>query len=123
MRRDSFAFLIIGFTIGFVVFYLWTKQREPQIASAMPTRLLLPSNSPEGGPDTASQTPQVDPVEVQKLQDRVKADPKDFEALVSLGNVDFDQRNYPEAASYYTKALAVHDDLNVRTDLGTMLFD
>jgi tetratricopeptide (TPR) repeat protein len=122
MRRDSFAFLIIGFTVGFVVFYLWTKQREPQIASAMPTRLLLPSNSPEGGPDTTSQTPQVDPVEVQKLQDRVKADPKDFEALVSLGNVDFDQRNYPEAASYYTKALAVHDDLNVRTDLGTMLF-
>jgi cytochrome c-type biogenesis protein CcmH/NrfG len=123
MRRDSLAFLIVGFTIGFTVFYLWTKQREPQIVSAMPTRLLLPSN---GGaappPDAQAQTPPVDPAEVQRLQDRIKANPKDFEALVSLGNIGFDQRNYPEAAEYYKKALAIHDDLNVRTDLGTMLF-
>jgi cytochrome c-type biogenesis protein CcmH/NrfG len=123
MRRDSLVFLIIGFTIGFVAFYGWTKQREPQIVNAMPTRLVLPSNSAGGGAQTdAQQTPPVDPAEVQKLQARVKADPKDFEALVSLGNIDFDQKQYPEAADYYTKALAIHDDLNVRTDLGTMLF-
>jgi tetratricopeptide (TPR) repeat protein len=128
MRRDSLAFLIVGFTIGFTVFFLWTKQREPQIVSATPTRLILPSNGGAAGataasaPDAQPQTPPVDPAEVQKLQDRVKADPKDFEAIVSLGNIDFDQRNYPEAANYYKRALAVHDDLNVRTDLGTMLF-
>jgi cytochrome c-type biogenesis protein CcmH/NrfG len=123
MRRDSLVFLIIGFTIGFLAFYLWTKQREPQIVSAMPTRLLLPSNASNGAPpDTQAQAPAVDPAEVKKLQDRVKADPRDFEALVSLGNVDFDQRNYADAAGYYTKALAIHDDLDVRTDLGTMLF-
>jgi cytochrome c-type biogenesis protein CcmH/NrfG len=124
MRRDSLAFLIVGFTIGFAVFYFWTKQREPQIVSAMPTRLLLPSNSQTGptGPDAQGQTPPVDPAEVKQLQDRVKANPGDFEGWVSLGNIDFDQRNYSEAANYYTKALAIHDDLNVRTDLGTMLF-
>jgi cytochrome c-type biogenesis protein CcmH/NrfG len=124
MRRDSFVFLIVGFTIGFSIFYFWTKQREPQIVSAMPTRILLPTDS--GGASAAAdnqpQTPPPDPAEVQKLQDRIKADPKDFEAFVSLGNIDFDQRNYAEAANYYRTALAVHDDLNVRTDLGTMLF-
>src|ERR1051326_4364288 len=122
MRRDSWAFLIAGFAVGFAVLYFWTKQREPQIVNAMPARLLLPSAS--GPPDSApqEQTPPVDMAEVQKLQDRVKANPNDFEALVGLGNVDFDQKNYAEATTYYQKALAVRDDLNVRTDLGTMLF-
>jgi len=124
MRRDSFVFLIVGFTIGFSVFYFWTKQREPQIVRAMPTRLLLPADSAtsDGPADPQPQTPPADPAEVQKLQDRVKANPKDFEALVGLGNIDFDQRNYPAAAEYYKRALVIHDDLDVRTDLGTMLF-
>src|SRR5207248_10995090 len=124
MRSDSLAFMIVGFKIGFVALYLWTKQREPKIVSAMPTRLLLPANSPGGPPsaDAQGQPPPVDLAEVKNLQDRVKSNPADFDALVGLGNIDFDQRNYSEAANYYAKALAIHDELNVRTDLGTMLF-
>ena len=93
MRRDSLAFLIVGFTIGFVALYFWTKQREPQIVSAMPTRLLLPANSPGGPPsaDAQGQPPPVDLAEVKNLQDRVKSNPADFAALVGLGNIDFDQ--------------------------------
>src|SRR5262249_19836960 len=126
-RRDSLVFLIVGFAVGFAVLYFWTKQREPQIVSATPTRILLGSSSSgsAGGAssdDSQSQSPPVDPAEVQKLQDRIKANPKDFEALVALGNVDFDQKNFSEAADYYTRALDVRDDQNVRTDLGTMLF-
>ena len=119
MRRVSFVFLTVGFAIGFGVLYFWTKQREPQIVSAMPTRLVLPSDSASsnGPADAQSQTPPPDPAEVQKLLDRVKANPKDFEAIVGLGNIDFDQRNYSAAADYYKRALAIHDDLEVRTDL------
>jgi cytochrome c-type biogenesis protein CcmH/NrfG len=123
MRRDAWMFLLAGFAIGFGGLYFWTKQREPQIVQAVPPRLVLPSASgPSEPPEPQGQVPPVDLAEVQKLQDKVKANPKDFEALVELGNIDFDQRNYSDAAGYYTRALAVRDDPNVRTDLGTMLF-
>jgi len=125
MRRDSLAFLIVGFIIGFSGLYFWTKQRAPQIVNAMPARLVLPADSGSAAASPADAQPQAappDPAEVQKLQDRIKKDPKDFEALVSLGNIDFDQKNFAEAADYYKAALAIHDDLDVRTDLGTMLF-
>ena len=60
---------------------------------------------------------------VQALQEQLKTDPKNFEALTELGNMQFDQKNYKEAANWYTKALEVRpDELDLRTDLGTALF-
>src|SRR5438874_489620 len=94
MRRDALMFLMAGFAVGFAALYFWTKQREPQIVQAVPPRLVLPSASgPPEPPEPQAQVPPVDLAEVQRLQNRVKANPKDFEALVGLGNVDFDQRN------------------------------
>jgi tetratricopeptide (TPR) repeat protein len=50
----------------------------------------------------------------------VKADPKNRDALVQLGNLYYDHHVYPEAIQYYTRALELKpDDVNVRTDLGT----
>jgi len=125
MRRDSIVFLAAGFVIGFAVLYFWTKQREPEIVNAMPPRLILPSQSAEtteAPSEPQGTTPQVDLAEIQKFRDRIKSNANDFEALVGLGNIDFDGRNYTEAADYYAKALAIRDDPNVRTDLATMLF-
>ncbi len=49
----------------------------------------------------------------------LKLDAKNHEALVMLGNVNFDTGNFPEASNWYEKALAVKpDDISVRTDLG-----
>ena len=122
MRRDSLPFLITGFAIGFAVLYFWTKHREPQIVEAVPPRLVLPSQAAAPEPPPQGQAPPVDLAEVQRLQDQVKANPNDFEALVGLGNISWDQRNYSDAAGFYTRALAVRDDLDVRSDLGTVLF-
>jgi cytochrome c-type biogenesis protein CcmH/NrfG len=121
MRRDSLPFLITGFAIGFAVLYFWTKHREPQIVEAVPPRLVLPSQAPTE-PPPQGQAPPVDLAEVQRLQDQVKANPNDFEALVGLGNINWDQRNYSDAVGFYTRALAVRDDPDVRSDLGTVLF-
>jgi tetratricopeptide (TPR) repeat protein len=50
----------------------------------------------------------------------VKADPKNRDAFVQLGNLYYDHHVYPEAIQYYTRALELKaDDANVRTDLGT----
>ena len=72
MRRDSILFVAAGFAVGFGALYFWTKQREPQIVNAIPSRLLLPSAAaaPEP-PEPQGQIPPVDMAEVQRLQDRV----------------------------------------------------
>ena len=121
MRKDSLAFLLLGFVVGFAGLYYWTKHREPQIvsATALPLQLPAPGQSrPPAGPPP----PPVDLAEVQRLQDRIKANPRDYDSLVQLGNIHYDQRNFSDASGLYRRALEIRDDLDVRTDLGTMLF-
>jgi cytochrome c-type biogenesis protein CcmH/NrfG len=123
MQKQAWAFLLIGFGIGFGVLYTWTKQRAPEVVRAMP----LPVGTVGTvSPQTAQSEPPPPPLDtarVQQLQDQIKANPKNFEALTELGNIQFDQKNYKEAANWYTKALEVRpDELDLRTDLGTALF-
>jgi tetratricopeptide (TPR) repeat protein len=50
--------------------------------------------------------------------------PDSYEAIVGLGNVNFDASRYEEAEKWYASALKTRpDDVNVRTDLGlTFMF-
>jgi cytochrome c-type biogenesis protein CcmH/NrfG len=119
MRRDYLLFLLVGFAVGFGVVYFWTKQRAPQIVQARPVPLV---------PGAASQTrmpppPPVDTARLNQLQAAVKENPRDFDALVELGNMSYDQRNFQEAVNWYAKALEVRpDSVNVRSDMGTAKF-
>ena len=42
---------------------------------------------------------------VQELAAKIKQNPKDFDSIVELGNLNFDQRNYDDAIKLYKKAL------------------
>ncbi len=121
MRKDSLIFMAAGFAAGFAILYYWTRHREPQIVNATPARLELPATSGPS-PSQGTPVPAVDMAQVQELQNKIKANPGDYDALVALANINFDQRNFSEAADLYIKALAVKDNPDVRTDLGTMLF-
>jgi cytochrome c-type biogenesis protein CcmH/NrfG len=123
MRKQAWAFLAVGFILGFGVLYTWTKQRAPQIVRAMPLPVdtSIPTQAQTSAPEPAP--PPVDMARVQQLKTAIQNDPKNFEALVELGNIQFDQRNFKDCVDLYAKALQVRpDDINVRTDLGTALF-
>lgn len=61
--------------------------------------------------------------QIAALEAAIGRNPKDYPALVSLGNVYYDQSRYPEAESAYKRALAVDGtNPNVRVDYGTTLF-
>lgn len=50
-------------------------------------------------------------------------DPNNFEALVGLGNLYFDNKQYQEAVDYYRRALRINpDNPNVQTDLALCYF-
>jgi tetratricopeptide (TPR) repeat protein len=127
MRLQSWLFMVIGFALGFGVLYTWTKERAPDVVRATP--LAVDPNVPTdlGGfgqaPSGEAPPPPVDMARVQELTSRLKQNPRDFDSIVELGNLNFDQRNYEDAIGLYKKALEVRPDaLNVRTDMGTAMF-
>jgi cytochrome c-type biogenesis protein CcmH/NrfG len=113
MRAASWAFLIFGFGIGLLGMNTYIKPRAAEISKPIPQ--FIPQNAP------ASAVPPADPALVKRLEDQLKADPKNFEALRELGNLRYDERNYAEAAAVYAQALEVRDDINVRSDRGGAL--
>ena len=124
---QRWLFLLIGFAVGFGVFYSWTKQRAPDVVRALPldvdpnvpTQLPASNGAAAAGPSA----PPVDMARVKELTDKIKQNPRDFDSIVELGNIDFDQKNYDDAISLYKKALEIRPDvLNVRTDMGTAMF-
>ena len=113
MRAVSWAFLIFGFGIGLLGMNTYIKPRAAEISKPIPQ--FIPQNAPSLAPSPA------DPAVVKKLEDQLKSDPQNFEALRELGNLRYDERNYAEAAAVYARALAVRDDINVRSDRGGAL--
>ena len=127
MRLQAWLFLLIGFGIGFGGLYTWTKQRAPDVVRATP--LPADPNVPtdlSGANRNAPDMPPAAPVEmarVQELTSKIKQNPKDFDSIVELGNMNFDQKNYGDAVNLYKKALEIRPNaINVRTDMGTAMF-
>jgi tetratricopeptide (TPR) repeat protein len=56
--------------------------------------------------------------QLANLKAAVERDPKNFQALQQLGNMYMDAAKFPQAVEYYERALAVHEDPAIRTDLG-----
>src|SRR5436190_8188288 len=127
MRVQAWLFLLIGFAIGFGGLYTWTKQRAPDVvrATPLPVDPNVPTDlsSVSGAPQPDAGAPPVDMARVQELTSKIKQNPQDFDAIVELANVNFDQKNYADAVNLYKKALEIRPAaLNVRTDMGTALF-
>jgi len=128
MRVQAWLFLLIGFAIGFGGIYTWTKQRAPDVVRALPLDVdpNVPTDLSAGGNPAAQSepaTPPVDMARVKELSDKIKQNPKDFDSIVELGNMNFDQKSYDDAIKLYKKALEIRPDaVNVRTDMGTAMF-
>ncbi len=128
---QSWLFLLIGFAVGFGGLYSWTKQRAPSVVRALPldvdpnvpTETLGSGAAPAGAPAGEPAPPPVDMARVQELAAKIKQNPKDFDSIVELGNLNFDQKNYDDAIKLYKQALTIRPDaMNVRTDMGTAMF-
>jgi Flp pilus assembly protein TadD len=59
---------------------------------------------------------------LRAYQNILARDPKNLEAAIGAGNLLYDAKRYIEAIPYYQQALAIKDDVNVSTDLGTALW-
>ena len=111
MRAASAVFLILGTGVGFFGMFKYISPKAVDIVRPIPQFV----------PQSAAPA-RVDPAVVQRLEDTLKSDPKNFDALRELGNLRYDERKYAEAADIYARALQVKpEDLNVRSDRGGAL--
>ena len=119
MQAKSLAFLLIGIGVGFGVMYPLMKDRAPDIVRAEPIPFV-----PSGSTAAAPAPPPLDRAHIAQLEARVQANPKDFDSMIELGFLHFEQQDFQEAANWYSKSLEVRpDDVGVRTDYGTALYN
>jgi cytochrome c-type biogenesis protein CcmH/NrfG len=115
MRSSSLALLVVGFGVGFGGMYKYISPRAVEISQ--PLQQFVPQSA-----SASTAPPPADPALIKRLEDQLKGDPKNFEALRQLGNLRYDERKYAEAAAVYARALEVHpDDVDVRSDRGGAL--
>ncbi len=122
MTKDNLVFATCGLLLGLVIgsLIIGPKVAQSKLASGAPTAAAA---SPEVAPAAAAGGEAGNPMEqvrrqIETLKQAVAADPRNFEALVQLGNMYMDAAKYPQAIDYYERALAVREDAGVRTDLG-----
>ncbi len=99
---------------------------RPQASAQQPAGA-LPPNHPTIAPGTSSDQAVNRPLpagtrnpmeDVMAFKVRLDKNPKDLEALVSLGNANMMISRFEQAQEFYVRALAVNaNDLNVRTNL------
>ena len=115
MSRDSIVYSVCSFLLGLILGSLLIGPRlaKPGGAPASP-----PASAAEGGGAPPSNPMPIVRQQLATLKQTVDRDPRNFAALVQLGNMYMDAAKVPQAIDYYERALAVRDDGNVRTDLG-----
>lgn len=132
MHRENLVFAICGFILGVIAGALtlgpWIAGLQNGAASsAAATPAAGMTASSPGSTQTSDPSSTADPnnpvmsgifAEIEVLKRRVEANPRDFDALVRLGNLYMDAVKWEQAADYYARAIAVRRDPDVITDLG-----
>jgi cytochrome c-type biogenesis protein CcmH/NrfG len=116
MQRDkAFLLIIVAFLAGFIVgaisgIKFYGAQRAEVSSGAL------------GGKGGASPQAQANLTqEISQLEEVLKRDPQNLEALVSLGNAYFDANQPQKAIEAYQRALKIDPkNADVRTDMGVM---
>ena len=115
-KEKAILLIIVAFLAGFIIgaisgIKFYAAQRGE--SAAVP-------HEHEGGPPGPQAKPNLTQ-EIAQLEDVLKRDPNNLQALVSLGNAYFDTNQYNKAIDAYQRALKIDPkNADVRTDMGIM---
>ncbi len=114
-RRRNITLGIIGAGVLIAFLILITSVQQHNVtsgAAAQPTTVAQPTTAaPSQGSNIAA------------LQDKLRQNPDDQDAMIALGNAYYDAKQYTDAIPWYEKALTkVPNNTDVRTDLGTAYY-
>lgn len=118
MNRDHILYLGAGLMIGFVLAYLAYENigsKQPQRRVPGQTQAAAPQGGDPSGNPAAGPTPE----QVEQLVTYVEQNPQDDQAVLALGNLYFDRRQWALAAQRYEQYLGLRPETpDVLSDLG-----
>ena len=111
----GFVCLCIGLGIGYLI-----GKQSAGVSAPVASMPLQAQTSPPSQGQPPMQNPAVAAQNEASLRSLLMANPKNLDALIQLGNLYYDQGQYPQAVEWYGKALDIDPrNPNVRTDRGT----
>jgi len=118
VNRDHILYLGAGLMIGFVLAYLAYENigsKQPQRRVPGQTQAAAPQGGDPSGNPAAGPTPE----QVEQLVTYVEQNPQDDQAVLALGNLYFDRRQWALAAQRYEQYLGLRPETpDVLSDLG-----
>lgn len=127
MNRDNFLFvlfgLLIGFLSGYILHEVMSARQPPLMPFGEAAQAGMPSPGTQGAPaqnPSASDQQDKDAMQqILQLRDYVAQHPEDADAVLTLGNMNFEIKRWDAAAKLYEQYLqAKPDNPDVMTDLG-----
>ena len=120
MKRETLTFTICGFLLGLTIggLVIGPKIAQSRLAGAVAASTETGAPAPSAGPAAGGSPMAAVQQKLAALKDAIAKDPKNFDALVQLGDMYMDAAKFPQAIGYLERAVNVRDDANVRTDLG-----
>jgi len=120
MNRDTAVFTACGFALGLVIGSFLVG---PHLAKAAAPAAAPAEQAPAAAAAAPAAAPSMDQMnavrqQIATLKAAIERDPKNFDALVQLGDMYMDAAKFAEAIGYFERALEVRDETSVRTDLG-----
>ena len=126
MKLDSVVYTVAGMAFGVILGWVIGSQQLGRVGTVPTAQAPVAQSAPATGGGTAAggrAAPVLDQARVDQLSATVKGNPKDVSAVVQLANVYFDAERWPDAISWYERALALNPkDPDVSTDLGVSYY-
>jgi tetratricopeptide (TPR) repeat protein len=118
MKSDAIAYVIAGICFGVILGWVIGTQQARRPAPGAP----VPTASGQTG-NTQPRTPVLDEARVQALNTILSGDPKNVNAAIQLGNTYFDAERWPDAITWYERALEIDPrNADASTDLGVSYY-
>ena len=108
--------------IGFVVGYFIRGPVQPAATATAAVAAQQQAANPAQQQVSPEMMKHMADKKAESLLEQLKSDPKNAHLLAEIGNIYYDTQTYNEAILYYQRSLAIKEDPNVRTDLGTAIF-
>jgi tetratricopeptide (TPR) repeat protein len=123
MKSDAIAYTIAGMCFGIILGWVIGTQQASRATSQAPQNTAAPAGQAAAPANAQRQPPPLDESRVQSLTTILKSDPNNAGATVQLANTYFDAERYPEAITWYEKALKLEpNNPDASTDLGVSYY-
>ena len=126
MKLDSVVYTVAGMAFGVILGWVIGSQQLGRAGTSPAAQPPVAQSAPAtggGGAAGGRAAPVLDQARVNQLNATIQGNPKDVSAVVQLANVYFDAERWPDAISWYERALTLNPkDADVSTDLGVSYY-